>query len=114
MAERVCFLLQLKPDRIEDYLSAHTTVWPEMLEALRETGWRNYSLFVRKDDGLVVGYLETDDFERATSQMARTAINTRWQAHMAQFFQPAGTANPADGANPDTVRTSLVEYFHLD
>ncbi len=33
---------------------AHVRVWPEMLEPLRQSGWRNYSLFLRPD-GLLVG-----------------------------------------------------------
>ena len=102
--QRVCFTMQLKQDRIGDYLEAHSTVWPEMLEALSETGWRNYSLFVRREDGLVVAYLETDDFERANSEMSRRAINTRWQTSMAEFF---------DAGRPDGELDILEEYFHL-
>ena len=48
-----------------------------MLEALSEAGWRNYALFVRADDGLVVGYLKTDDFAAAQSGMAATEVNAR-------------------------------------
>ncbi len=62
--ERICFVLQVKPERLEEYKERHRQVWPEMLTALRETGWGNYSLFLR-GDGLLVGYLETEDFERA-------------------------------------------------
>ena len=65
---RICFVLQVKPDRLEEYKACHRTVWPEMLAALRETGWNNYSLFLRPD-GLLVGYLETEDFERARAGM---------------------------------------------
>ncbi|MGV9711596.1 L-rhamnose mutarotase [Gordonia sp. NPDC003424] len=108
--QRVCFLLQIKPERVDDYLEAHTEVWPEMLDALRETGWRNYSLFLRPDDGLVVGYLETDDFERATTAMSATAINEKWQAQMAEYFQSAVDTD----SNPDNIRNQLVEYFHLE
>jgi L-rhamnose mutarotase len=107
-AERVCFVLALKPDRVDEYLAAHEHVWPEMLEALTEAGWRNYSLFVRADDGLVVGYLETDDFQAAQSGMAATEVNTRWQAGMAGFFE-----SPA-GVTPDQAMQPLTEYFHLD
>ena len=60
--QRVCFLLRVKPEHREEYLARHQAVWPEMLAALRETGWRNYTLFIA-DDGLIVGYLETDDFD---------------------------------------------------
>jgi len=42
--QRVCFLLKVRPERLEEYKVRHRTVWPEMLDALRETGWRNYSL----------------------------------------------------------------------
>lgn len=62
-----------------------------MLAALRDTGWRNYSLFVR-DDGLLIGYAEADDLRAAQAGMAATEINARWQAEMAPFF-----ADPAPG-----------------
>ena len=60
--ERVCFLLRVRPDRLDEYRARHRAVWPEMLDALRATGWGNYSLFLA-DDGLLVGYLETEDFD---------------------------------------------------
>jgi L-rhamnose mutarotase len=107
-AKRVCFVLQLRPERVDEYVAAHEHVWPEMLGALSDAGWRNYSLFVRPDDGLVVGYLETDDFEAAQSSMAATDVNARWQAGMAGFFR-----NP-EGVRPDEAMKPLTEYFHLD
>lgn len=67
--KRICFLLRVKPDRLDEYKLRHRSVWPEMLEALRQTGWSNYSLFLR-DDGVLVGYLETEDFESARAGMA--------------------------------------------
>ncbi|CAN5220808.1 L-rhamnose mutarotase [soil metagenome] len=109
--QRVCFLLQLRPDRIDDYLQAHHEVWPDMLEALSAAGWRNYSLFLRPDDGLVVGYLETPDFARAHQRMAETDVNAKWQAEMAQYFVSVGSA--ADDLAPDEQMTPLTEYFHL-
>ena len=60
--QRICFVLQVKADRLKEYKERHRAVWPEMLDALRETGWTNYSLFLRSD-GLLVGYLETQDFD---------------------------------------------------
>ena len=104
--ERVCFLLRVKPERLDEYRERHRTVWPEMLDALRDAGWRNYSLFLR-DDGLLVGYLETDDFEAAQRGMEQTDVNARWQASMAEFFELP------DGARPDTGVTRLDEVFHL-
>jgi L-rhamnose mutarotase len=104
--ERVCFLLRVRPDRLEEYRERHRAVWPEMLDALRVTGWRNYSLFL-DDDGLLVGYLETDDFGAAVASMEATDVNARWQAEMAEFFELPS------GERPDTGLRRLEEVFHL-
>ena len=61
---RVCFQLQVRPDRIDEYRARHAAVWPDMLEALADTGWRNYSLFLRAD-GLLIGYFETPSIVEA-------------------------------------------------
>lgn len=103
--QRVCFLLRVKPDRLEEYRARHREVWPEMQQALRDTGWGNYSLFLT-DDGLLVGYLETEDFTAAQAGMAATEVNARWQAEMAEFF--------VDVERADTAMKPLDEVFHLD
>ncbi|MDX2026409.1 L-rhamnose mutarotase [Microcella sp.] len=82
---RICFILQVRPDRLDEYRERHEAVWPDMLEALAATGWHNYSLFL-DDNGLLVGYLETDDFAAAQAAMAETDVNSRWQSEMAPFF----------------------------
>ena len=62
--ERVCFVVQVRAHRLDEYRERHQAVWPEMLAALSAAGWTNYSLFLRPD-GLLIGYLETEDFEAA-------------------------------------------------
>lgn len=104
--ERVCFTLRIRQDRLDEYRSRHQQVWPEMREALARAGWHNYSLFLR-EDGLLIGYLETEDFDRARAAMAATDVNERWQAEMAGFFEEI------DGAAPDTAMRRLDEIFHL-
>jgi L-rhamnose mutarotase len=101
--QRVCFTLRVRPERLEEYKARHRSVWPEMLDALRATGWRNYSLFV-SEDGLLVGYLETDDFQAALAGMDAADVNARWQAEMAEFFEQG---------RPDTSLRRLEEVFHL-
>jgi L-rhamnose mutarotase len=104
---RYCFLLRVRPDRMDEYRRRHAAVWPEMLQALAETGWRNYSLFLH-DDGLLVGYVEADDLQASLAAMAGRDVNARWQAEMAPFF--AGL----DGGAPDEGLVLLEEVFHLE
>lgn len=70
--ERVCFRLSVRPDRLEEYKARHREVWPEMLEALRATGWRNYPLFLR-GDGLLIGYLDARTSRRRSGGWRRRA-----------------------------------------
>ena len=105
--KRVCFVLHVRPERLHEYKQRHRVVWPEMRQALRETGWGNYSLFLRSD-GLLVGYVETEDFERARDEMAKREVNARWQREMSEFFM-----NPP-GVAPDQAMSPLEEVFHLD
>lgn len=84
---RVRFLLKVKEDGIKEYQKHHKAVWPEMLDALRRTGWHNYSLFIR-DDGLLFGYFETpENFQVALDGIAKEEINARWQDFMALYFK---------------------------
>ncbi len=105
--ERVCFVLQVRPELIQEYKEWHRAVWPEMLQALRDTGWRNYSLFLRPD-GLLIGYLETQDFEGARQGMAKLDVNARWQREMERLFLNL------PGVKPDQAMTPLEEVFHLN
>ncbi|MFI1964942.1 L-rhamnose mutarotase [Streptomyces pathocidini] len=105
--QRVCFLLKVRQERLEEYRERHAAVWPEMLAALSAAGWHNYSLFLR-EDGLLVGYLETEDFAAAQAAMAATGVNARWQAEMVPFFEAL------DGTGPDEAMKPLTEVFHLD
>lgn len=104
--QRVCFLLKVRSNRLDEYRRRHEAVWPEMLDALRSTGWNNYSLFLR-EDGLLVGYFETPDLQAALSGMAETEVNARWQAEMAEFFEDL------DGRRPDESFQTLPEIFHV-
>jgi L-rhamnose mutarotase len=106
MTQRVCFQLQVRPECIATYTRRHAEVWPDMLVALRDTGWRNYSLFLRPD-GLLIGYFETDDLDAALAGMAATEVNARWQAEMAPLFADL------EGA-PDEGFVRLPEIFNLD
>ncbi len=93
---------------LEEYKRHHRDVWPEMLDALRRNGWRNYSLFSR-EDGLLFGYFEAEeDFAAALAGMSGENANARWQEFMAPYFEIPS------GAHPDQMMLELEEVFHTD
>ncbi len=104
---RICFVLHVKKDRLAEYTDRHKKVWPEMLRALKQTGWRNYSLFLR-EDGMLIGYVETEDFQKALSGMAAKEVNDRWQRDVKDLFEDP------EGRPADQQMKPLMEVFHLD
>jgi len=105
--QRVCFVARVKKEHLDEYKRRHREVWPEMLQALRDAGWRNYSLFLR-ETGELIGYVEVDDFEAAQAAMARQEVNARWQLEMKEFFELP------PGQRPDEVFETIEEIFHLE
>jgi L-rhamnose mutarotase len=106
--KRIGFLLKVKRELIEEYKAHHKAVWPEMLDALRRTGWLNYTLFMR-GDGTLFGYFETpESFDTARDGMAREAINEKWQAFMAPYFESL------ELTHADKMMEELEEVFHTD
>jgi L-rhamnose mutarotase len=108
--KRIGFLLKVKEEMLEAYKRRHEAVWPEMLAAIRRSGWRNYSLFLRQD-GLLFGYVETPDgLETALQNLGREEVNTRWQEYMKDFFEAASRG----AGRADENMIELQEVFHLD
>jgi L-rhamnose mutarotase len=103
--ERVGFVMRLLPGAEAEYRRRHAAVWPEMLDALRAAGARNYSIYLRGSD--LFGYLEVEDLDRFRSTMAASPVNDRWQADMASLIDPL--TDPATGFHQ-----RLDEVFHLD
>jgi L-rhamnose mutarotase len=104
---RVCFQLQVKPDRIAEYVERHRAVDPEMLAAIRDAGRRDYSLFLR-DDGLLIGYYETDDDPASAAARAPDPRTAAWEAASAELFASL------PGARADQGAPKLTEVFHLE
>jgi L-rhamnose mutarotase len=103
MTERSAFVLSVKPDKIDEYVAAHGDVWPEMLDALRGAGIRNYTIFRAGNE--VFGYFEADDLARAAAHLEAQPVSTRWQDTMADLLEERV---------PDAGPPRLEEIFRLD
>jgi L-rhamnose mutarotase len=103
MTERSSFVLRVRPDKIDEYVEAHRNVWPEMLEAIRAAGIRNYTIFRHGNE--LFGYFEADDLDAAGRYLAAQEVNGRWQDSMAELLEERV---------PDTGPPRLEEVFRLD
>jgi L-rhamnose mutarotase len=79
------WVLEVRPGYEEEYRRRHDEIWPEMIEALRAAGIRNYNIFRH---GLTLfGYFETDDLERTKAALADDATNAKWGEWMAPIMR---------------------------
>jgi len=80
------WILEVRPGCEDEYLKRHDEIWPEMTEALKESGIRNYNIFRY---GLTLfGYFETDDLEKTQTFLAENDVNARWSEFMAPQQNP--------------------------
>ena len=103
MTQRSAFVLEVRPERIDEYIEAHGKVWPEMLDTLRRAGIRNYTIF--RHGTQMFGYFESDDLEASSRFMAQQDVSARWQDAMAELLE----ARVPDGGAP-----ALEEIFRLE
>ena len=79
------WVLEVRPGYEEEYKRRHDEIWPEMVEALRAAGVRNYNIFRH---GLTLfGYFETDDLEKTRAALAQSEVNRKWGEHMAPIMR---------------------------
>ena len=103
MTQRSAFVLEVRRERLDEYVEAHRKVWPEMLDALRRAGIRNYTIF--RHGTQMFGYFESDDLEAASRFMGQQDVSARWQDAMAELLE----ARVPDGGAP-----ALEEIFRLE
>ena len=101
-------VIGVKPERLEEYKKYHASVWPEILQKIKECNIQNYSIFHK--DGLLFAYFEYvgDDFESDMAKMAADPKTQEWWSIMEPMQQPVENRKEGEWwANMD-------EVFHLD
>ncbi|MCA1737749.1 MAG: L-rhamnose mutarotase [Actinobacteria bacterium] len=79
------WVAEVRPGYEEEYKRRHDEIWPEMVEALREAGVLNYSIFRH---GLTLfGYFETDNLEQTVETLGNSEVNRRWSESMAPIMK---------------------------
>lgn len=77
--------LEVRPGYEEEYKKRHEKIWPEMIQMLKESGVRNYSIFRH---GLTLfGYFETDNLKNTISSINQSEINRKWGEYMAPIMK---------------------------
>jgi Uncharacterized conserved protein len=81
MTQRVGFVFELRPGRLEEYVRRHDEIWPEMTELLTRAGVSDYSIWSYGD--ILFGVLEADpDWPTVSAVLAASEVQSRWAEAM--------------------------------
>ena len=106
--ERHGWVIQIKPEKLEEYKRYHANVWPEVLAMITNCNIRNYSIYHK--DGYLFSYLEYvgADFQADMAKMAADPKTQEWWAIMNPMQQPLPTRAAGEWW------ATMEEVFHLD
>jgi L-rhamnose mutarotase len=82
--ERMAFRMNIKPGSEPEYLRRHEQIWPEMLEALRAAGFRNYS--IHRDGTTLFAIFESENVRATLAAIVADPVNARWAAMMSDIL----------------------------
>lgn len=103
--ERFCFTFTIKPGAEVEYKRRHDEIWPEMIQALKDAGITNYTLFRRGLD--IIAYAECHpDAKTAFGKVAETEVDARWS----EWFGDVIERRFDETGEPMTAE----EVWHLD
>ena len=76
--QRYGSVIQVVPEKLEEYKKLHANVWPEILTLIRDCNIRNYSIYLK--DGYLFSYYEYigSDYEADMAKMAADPVNKQW------------------------------------
>src|SRR6185437_11727188 len=75
--ERLCFTFEIRPGTEDEYKRRHDEIWPELVDAIKDAGFANYSLFRRGTQ--IIAYAECHpDVESAFAKLGPSEVSARW------------------------------------
>jgi L-rhamnose mutarotase len=102
---RVAFTMKLREGFEEEYRKRHDALWPELQVLLKNTGIKDYSIFLDKETSILFACLTIDDVAQLDGLPGEPVMKKWWQ-YMKDIME-----TNADGS-PKTI--SLKEVFYLE
>lgn len=104
-------VIRLRPEQEKTYRELHADVWPQILNRLRLSNIKNYSIYLHEIEGtkLLFSYMEYtgENFEKDMQAIAEDPETQRWW----EFTDPCQNPLPSD--NPGQNWTPMELIFHM-
>lgn len=89
--QRYGSVIKVKPEKLDEYKKLHAAAWPGVLEQIRKSNIRNYSIFYK--DGWLFSYFEYigKDYDADMAAMAADPETQKWWAVCKPCHEPLPT-----------------------
>jgi L-rhamnose mutarotase len=101
---RIAFTMKLFPGYEAEYRRRHTTIWPDLQSLLKETGIREYSIFLEERTLLLFACLVVDD-PKKLNDLPGHPVMQKWWNYMKDIMESHPDHSP--------VTTPLQEVFYM-
>ena len=101
---RLAFIMKLHKGCEAEYKRRHVELWPELQALLKQTGIREYSIFLNENTNDLFGYLQVEN-HLAMDELPRHPVMQRWWNYMKDIMETNPDASP--------VSTPLKEVFYM-
>jgi L-rhamnose mutarotase len=91
--QRVAFVMQLHKGCEEEYRRRHAAIWPDLAALLRETGIRDYSIFLEEKSLRLFAILQIDDPTKL-DRLASQPVMQRWWEYMKDIMDTHADGSP--------------------
>ena len=74
--EVVCEMMKLKPENVKDYIEMHNNTWPELIKAIKDSGFIEEYIYIL--DNLVIVIMKCEDFKKSCETLLEKEIFQKW------------------------------------
>lgn len=98
----VCEMMRLRPECVNEYVAMHENTWPEVVQAIRGSGFLEEYIYMVGT--LVVVVMKCEDFRRSCERLLAAPVFQKWTALVRAMLVPDaalfGTADPLLDLHP--------------
>jgi len=102
--QRIAFKMRLFKGKEDEYQKRHDEIWSELKDLLKQTGIKDYSIFLDDETNFLFGYLIIDDAKKL-DELPNEPIMRKWWTYMKDIMETNEDSSP--------VTIPLKEVFYL-
>jgi L-rhamnose mutarotase len=103
--QRIAFKMKLHKGKEDEYKKRHDEIWNELKELLKQTGIKDYSIFLDETTNDLFAYLTIDGTTNLDA-LPNEAVMKKWWSYMKDIMETNEDNSP--------VTVPLKEVFYLE